>query len=125
MPRVSAAKKAEEKAAGVIAGKKAGELVGAFSAADAAGYIRRLIAEEGERLTRERLTPTQRSTVILRISGLADRLGKLTGETLVVDERKWVKTPAGQRLIEVITRALEPWPKAMLAVADALEQMGD
>ncbi len=121
MPRVDRSEKRRRTREAGAAGK----LVGDFSAIDAAGYVRRLIREEGARLVKQSggLTPVQRSTIIQRVAKLVDDLGRITGETLVVDERRFLKSPAGQRVVDAVVEALEPWPDAMLAVAARLEQL--
>jgi hypothetical protein len=70
------------------------------------------------------LSEEQRSMIIVRLAGLAEKLAKLTGEGAVLDEKRILRSRAGKRLVDVLMAALEPWPKAMLAVADAFERFG-
>jgi hypothetical protein len=98
------------------------------SAADAVGLVRQVIDEDlgrvrqGKGLDGRALSPTQHRLLRGQLVGFVERLGKLTGETLQIPESKLVRLPAFQRLAEVIKRALEPWPPAMVAVAEALRR---
>lgn len=100
----------------------------AATAADAVGLVRQVIDEdlgrvrEGKGLDGKALSPTQHRLLRGQLVGFVERLGKLTGETLQMPESKVVRLPAFQRLVEVMKRALEPWPPAMVAVAEALRR---
>lgn len=123
MPQVSRAKREAARRAKAANAKAAGALLGDFSAADGASYLREVLRQEGARLSdsAEGLSATQRGLVIARMSKVLGELGQLTGETLVIDEPRFLRSPQGRRLVETIARALKPFPKAGLAVAEALE----
>ena len=55
---------------------------------------------------------------------LLDRLGRLTGESLLVAETRIVRLPAFRNIADRIVGALRKWPDAQVAVADELEAMG-
>lgn len=68
---------------------------------------------------RRRLTNTQRQSQIKRCVTTLQMLGKLTGEQLT--EREIIRHPRFQAALAVVTRALEAYPDAMVAVARALQ----
>jgi transcriptional regulator with XRE-family HTH domain len=59
-----------------------------------------------------------------RLRALAE-LGKITGETLTIDESKILRLPAWRRIEDAIAKALEPWPDAARALARALAELGE
>jgi hypothetical protein len=124
MPRVSKAKAKATKLRLARDAKQTGKLVGAFSTQDAAGYVRRLIVDEGGRLERadNGMTPPQRSIVLGRMAKLVTQLGEITGETLAVDEKRFLKSPSGVRLSDAFVEALRKHPEALLDVAEVFER---
>lgn len=56
-----------------------------------------------------------------KLTDIIIRLGKLTGAS-VLNERAIKNTPAFKSLVEIMLKALEPWPDALRAIAKALEE---
>lgn len=108
-----------------VPAKKAKPVV---SASDAISLVRAMIDEDlarvrlGKGLDGKALSPTQHRLLRGQLVGFVERLGKLTGETLQMPESKVVRLPAFVRLVDVMKRALEPWPEAMVAVAEAFRR---
>ncbi len=53
------------------------------------------------------------------------KLATYLGEGRVVTEASLLRSPAFARVVARITTALDPYPEALLAVAEALESVGD
>ena len=126
MPRVSKAKAAATKKRRAKDANEVGALLrGAFGGRDLAEHVRQTALAEAERLASKdaSLTPEQRSMMLVRMGGLAEKLAKLTGEGRQMDERAILRSVAGKRLIQIVTEALRPWPKACIALAEALESV--
>lgn len=87
----------------------------------------RELAAQLHRMAKKQLEALQDSgtedpKLLAKMSSLADivvQLGKLTGAA-GIDERRIVASPAWARLWDRMCNALEPWPDAMRAAADAL-----
>ena len=74
--------------------------------------------------TDESLSPLEALRYAREGHQLLDRLGRLTGESLLVAETRIVRLPAFRNIAERIVGALRKWPEAQAAVADELEAMG-
>lgn len=68
----------------------------------------------------QKLTPTQRGTLLQRCMKMRFQLGELTGETLEMPMGRLVRMPAVRRLLDDLKRALGPFPEAARAVAQEL-----
>jgi transcriptional regulator with XRE-family HTH domain len=68
-------------------------------------------------------TPYERAKVQKSLVGTIAELGKLTGESLLIDETKIIRLPRFRRIMAIISKALEPWPDAMRAVGEALAEL--
>jgi hypothetical protein len=66
--------------------------------------------------------PAVRVGLADKLAGVITRLGKLTGASLA-NERMIRRSPSWRRIQDAVATALEPWPDAMLAVADALDAL--
>jgi len=71
------------------------------------------------------LTALERSRLTRQAAGMLVELGKLTGETTEVDERKIMRLPAWRRIEDVIAESLKPWPEAMATLARALDELAE
>jgi hypothetical protein len=69
-------------------------------------------------------TPDEFSKFARSITPALVHLGKLTGETLSIDEAKIIRLPAWRRIEEVLIRTLTPWPDAVRAVGEELARLG-
>lgn len=67
------------------------------------------------------LEPGKRLGRLESLGGILAQLGRLTGAS-GLDERKIVASPAWRRIEARIADALAPWPEALAAVADAMQQ---
>lgn len=72
-------------------------------------------------LTDETLAHRERMNLIVSAIAATERLAKLT-EGASISQTKLLRMPAMRRLIEQISKALEPWPDAMRAVGEALRK---
>lgn len=123
MRKISKAEAAKTKKSRSANAKATGELMDrAFGAVDAAERIRFLILEEGKRLQGKgvELTNEQRSMVLVRMTGLAEKLSKITGEGVAIDERKFLRSANGLKFKATLLEALRPFPDAARAVAKAI-----
>ncbi len=93
-----------------------------ITVAAGAETLAQLVRDELAKLAKAKGTATHRQNQIKRCVATLKMLGELTGETLQMPESKVVKLPAFRRLVDVVTRALDPWPEAMVAVRDAIER---
>ncbi len=65
--------------------------------------------------------PARRIKSVRELAGVITDLGKLTGAA-ILNERQIRNSPAWRTLLGVVVTALEPWPDAMRAAAEALEK---
>lgn len=96
------------------------------SALDAVALVRETLVEERARLQGkegDELTPTQRRMLLSSLVGYAERLGKITGETLQIPESKIVKLPAFRRVVGEMTAALAQYPEAAAALVATLQRL--
>jgi transcriptional regulator with XRE-family HTH domain len=68
-------------------------------------------------------TPAEFSKFCRSITPALTHLGRLTGETLSIDESRIVRLPAWRRIEEALVRALAPWPDAMRAAGEELRRL--
>jgi transcriptional regulator with XRE-family HTH domain len=68
-------------------------------------------------------TPDEFSKFCRSITPALVHLGRLTGETLSIDEARIVRLPAWRRIEEALILALTPWPEALRAAGEALEAL--
>jgi len=67
------------------------------------------------------LSPVDRAKAFGSMAKALNDLKKLTGETLT--EREIVRHPRFRIVVDVVVRALEPWPEALQAVGEALQAL--
>src|SRR5262249_3323193 len=68
-------------------------------------------------------TPDEFSRFCRSITPALMHLGKLTGETLSIDEARIVRLPAWRRIEQALVRALTPWPDALRAAGEELSRL--
>jgi len=76
-------------------------------------------AQELEAEIAQEASVYERMRYLEKLAGITVDLGKLTGAS-IVNARMLLMSPGWAQVSEVITKALEPWPDAMRAVAEAL-----
>ena len=97
----------------------------ALSVASQAEELRSMVREIIDAIKADAgATPLERLRYASEGHRLLDRLGRLTGESLLVAETRIVRLPAFRNIVDRITVALRKWPEAQAAVADELEAMG-
>lgn len=69
------------------------------------------------------LTPDMRAKTYARLAHSLASAAKFTGEAGDVPESKLLKLPAMRRVFDAVLAALAPWPDALRACADALDQL--
>ena len=69
-------------------------------------------------------TPRERSKVMHSAAQTLGLIGRITGESQDLPEAKLLKLPALRRVQDRIVEALSPWPDALRAVGEALQEMG-
>jgi hypothetical protein len=67
--------------------------------------------------------PGERVRIMTQLAGILTALGKMTGVGLVVSERQILASPNWLRVRDAIATAVEPFPEAAEAVADALAEL--
>jgi hypothetical protein len=67
--------------------------------------------------------PNIQARQLAQLAAAASQLGKLTAVGLVLSERQILSSPNWTRIEDAIVSALSPWPDAMRAVADSLNQL--
>jgi transcriptional regulator with XRE-family HTH domain len=67
--------------------------------------------------------PEKKAKMFASIATSLNVLGRLTGHSLDISETRIVRTPQFGRVMARIEEALNPWPEAMRAVAEALKEL--
>ena len=80
-------------------------------------------AETGAGLAGKPLTETQHRVLRNQIVTFLERIGRLTGESMQMPERKIVKLPAFRRAMDDVVRVLGKYPDAAAAVAAELRRI--
>lgn len=70
-------------------------------------------------------TPLEKAKVYASAATTLQLLGKLTGDAQEIGEARILRLPAWRKIQERLVSALQPFPKAAVAVADALRELGE
>lgn len=73
----------------------------------------------------EKATPHEKAKVIKDASAALAVLGRITGEAQEIGEQRILRLPAWRRIEDAMAAALDPYPKAARAVAEALEELAE
>ena len=93
--------------------------------ASQAGELKALVREGIKAVREDRsMPPGERFRYLSECQRLLDKLGRITGESLVITETRIVRLPAFRLIVDELVRALDRWPDAQAAVADRLTAMG-
>lgn len=85
----------------------------------------RLRASASEQLIEAaNLPPVERGRIERHVRDTIRMVSSITGEGLTIDEKKILKTPAWARLEAAILKVLEPHPKLMRELGEALAELG-
>lgn len=78
--------------------------------------LRRKVGEDPD------LDLAMQARILSQTANTLSLLGKLTGETQIIDERKILKLPEWRRILERVAFALKPWPEAMRAIGEEFNE---
>ncbi len=67
--------------------------------------------------------PNRRARLLSNCANQLTQLGKLLGLSAEIDERKIIRTPAWRRLRDRLLEALRPYPDALRAIVEVLNEV--